>query len=143
MFGFGLAVATRSVVLERFRLYLRFFGLLDFYTLRVRATVKASSRFATLLSFIIQCHFFFPSQAAADLWDTGSPGLRDVKILGAPRPKSRRKSSAFPLRPKTLPFIIQCHIRILNPLCYWHFGMQEAANVVSPMILNVLFRRSA
>ena len=33
MFGFGLASATLSLVLERFRLYLRFFGLLDFYTL--------------------------------------------------------------------------------------------------------------
>ena len=43
-------------------------------------------------------YFFFPSQAAADLWDTGSPRLSDVKILSATRRKSTRKSSALPLR---------------------------------------------
>ena len=42
--------------------------------------------------------FFFSSQAAADLWDTGSPRLSDIKILSATRRKSTRKSSALPLR---------------------------------------------
>ena len=62
----------------------------------ISLTQKVSPMSKTsLLKLIVD---FFSSQAAADLWDTGSPWLRDVKILSATRHKSTRKSSALPLR---------------------------------------------